>query len=231
MALRMRKILLFLFSHRFLAIARWDLHLLRVRFSNALSWQAGRLRGFVATRNSPVFLNLGSGPRGIEDGHWVNIDAFWDRNVHYLLDFSRRFPFEESSFAGVLCEHVLEHFSLDDGERIARDVLRILEPGGRFRVIVPDGELILRRYLDTPKELVDWRGEGDKTPMEIVNSVFRQRYEHQFLYDWPTMKKMLSSAGFREVFRSKYGECLQSLSIVIDDPKYQWESLYVEAVK
>lgn len=227
----MRKFLLFLFSHRLLAITRWDLHLLQVRLSNALSGQTGRLRGFIASRSKPVFLNLGSGPRGLDDDHWVNVDAFRDRNVHFLLDFSRRMPIEDSTFAGVFCEHVLEHFSLVESEKIAREAWRIIEPNGRFRVIVPDGELIIRRYLDAPKDLVAWRGEGDKTPMEIVNSVFRQRYEHQFLYDWPTMKKMLSAAGFREVFRSKCGENLHGLPIVLDDPKYEWESLYVEAVK
>lgn len=126
---------------------------------------------------------------------------------------------------------MLEHFSLDDGESIAREVWRILEPGGRFRVIVPDGELIMQRYLYAPKELVAWRGEGDKTPMEIVNSVFRQRYEHQSLYDWPTMRKMLSAAGFSEVHRSRFGENVHGQPAVLDDPKYEWESLYVEAVR
>lgn len=227
----MRKLLLSLFSHRLLAIARWDLHLFRIRLSNALSGQGVRLRGFVETRKKPVFLNLGSGPRGVDSDQWVNVDAFWDRNVHFLLDFSRRMPFVDSTFAAVFCEHVLEHFSLKDGEKIAREVWRILEPGGSFRVIVPNGELIMRRYLDAPKELVAWRGEGDKTPMEVVNSVFRQRYEHQFLYDWQTMEKMLSAVGFTEVHCSKYGENINGLPSVLDDPKYEWESLYVEAVK
>jgi predicted SAM-dependent methyltransferase len=227
----MRSLVLFLFSHRFLAIARWDLHLIGVRLSNAVIWQARRVRRFLATRQHPVFLNLGSGPRGVEDAHWVNVDAFKDKNVHFLLDISRRLPFPESSFKGVFCEHVLEHFTLEDGAKIAREVCRILEPGGRFRIVVPDAELVVRHYIDAPKELVAWRGEGDETPMEIVNSFFRQRYEHQFLYDWLTMEKVLLAAGFSKVSRSKWGENVHGFPIVLDDAKYEWESLYVEAVK
>lgn len=103
---------------------------------------------------------------------------------------------QNESFDGVFCEHVLEHFSLAEGESIAREVHRVLRSGGCFRVVVPDAELVLRRYFDTPQELVNWRGSGQETPMEIVNLYFRQRYEHQFLYDGQTMEKMLLRARF-----------------------------------
>ena len=67
--------------------------------------------------------------------------------------------------------------------------------------------------------------------MEIVNVYFRQRYEHQFVYDWQTMEKMLSKAGFDVVCRSAFGQGRKCLPIVLDDKKYDWESLYVEALK
>jgi len=99
---RVRNLLLFLFSHRLLALARWDLHFLRIRIRNALTLQRRRLRRFVATRQRPVFLNLGSGPRGMDEPHWVNVDGFRDRHVHFELDFSRPLPFDDNSFDGVL---------------------------------------------------------------------------------------------------------------------------------
>jgi len=178
-----------------------------------------------------MFLNLGSGPRGIDDGHWVNVDGFRDHNVHYLLDFGRPLPFPDESFDGVFCEHVLEHFSPEDGERLAHETYRILRPGGCLRVVVPDAESVLLRYFDSPNEMVARRGVGGETPMEIVNLFFRQRYEHQFLYDWPTMQKMLLRAGFDAAFRSAFGQNGYCPPAVLDDAKYEWESLYVEAVK
>lgn len=228
----MRSILLFLFSHRLLAIARWDLHLLAVRARNALTDQPCRIRAFLATRQRPTFLNLGSGPRGSEDPRWVNVDAFHDRNVHFLIDFNRRLPFPSSTFDGVFSEHVLEHFSLEDGELLAREVHRVLRPGGCFRIVLPDAALLMRCYFDAPSELVAQRNAPPgTTPIEAVNLYFRQRYEHQFLYDWETLDSMLARAGFVTRVRVAVGEARFSQDIVLDDEKYAWESLYAEAVK
>jgi predicted SAM-dependent methyltransferase len=227
-----RDFLLFFFSHRFLAVARWDAHFARLRAWNAITLQRLRVRNFLARSETPLFLNLGSGPRGVDNVHWLNVDGFRDQKVHYLLDLGRQLPFPTESFDGVFCEHVLEHFSLEDGLKLAREVYRILRFGGSFRVVVPDGELIMRRYFDAPDQLVEWRGAGQETPMEIVNMYFRQRYEHQFLYDWPTMEKVLLSAGFGTVSRAAFGQGRHCPpSTILDDKKYEWESLYVEGLK
>ena len=226
-----RNLLLFLFSHRFLAVARWDLHLLLIRCWNAITLSRRRIRKHVLARQAPLFLNLGCGPRGISDPHWVNVDGFRDRNIHLLLDFSRPLPFPDESFDGVFCEHVLEHFSLEQGQRLAREIRRILRSGGCLRVVVPDAELVLRKYFDAPGELVARRGGGDDTPMEIVNSYFRQRYEHQFLYDWSTLQKVLVREGFKIVSRVSFGQERICKAITLDDKKYEWESLYAEALK
>jgi predicted SAM-dependent methyltransferase len=218
------------FSHRTLAVARWDLGLLGVRLRAALTGQRARIRRFVATRASPVLLNLGAGPRGIDDSHWVNVDGAPAVGVRFLVDLRRPLPFDDGAFDGVFCEHVLEHFSQADGERLAREVRRILRPGGVFRVIVPDAELVLKRYFEAPGELVADRGEGQGTAMEAVNSYFRQRYEHQFMYDWPTLARTLRRAGFRIVVRCCYSPAAPARTPWrIDDAKYASESLYVEA--
>jgi predicted SAM-dependent methyltransferase len=180
-----------------------------------------------------VLLNLGAGPRGVDDGHWVNVDGFRDAGVHFVVDLQRPLPFADASFDGVFSEHVLEHFNEDDGLRLAAEVARILRPGGVFRVIVPDGEFVMRSYFDDPDELVRYRGSGEpgETAMEMVNSFFRQRYEHQFMYDWPTLRRLLERAGFGGVTRSAYGACAAEPRLVLDDVKYERESLYVEARK
>ena len=225
----MRRLALFLFSHRLLALARWDAHFMVVRLINFLNGQKGRIRSFLTTRSSPVYLNLGSGPRGKDSDHWVNIDGYKDRNVHFRLDFSRTLPFLDNTFDGAFCEHVIEHFTYEDGQRVCAEINRVLRPGGVFRIVVPDAGLIVRSYIDHPGKLAAYRGLADSTDMQAVNDLFRQRYEHQFLYDWPTMEKMLLAAGFCEVSLCKPGEG-QCGDLLIDDEKYAWESLYVEAV-
>ena len=227
----LRDFLLFIFSHRLLAILRWDLHFLRVRIWNVITFKKRRIQRALSSYKKPLYLNLGSGPRGIEDAHWLNVDGFRDCNVHYLLDFSRPLPFPNETFDGVFCEHVLEHFSLDEGQRLVQEVYRILTVGGCLRIVVPDAELILRRYIDAPDELVAHRTSGNETPMEIVNSYFRQRYEHQFLYDEASMKAMLLRSGFNKLSRVSFGSGKCCDAIILDNGKYEWESLYIEAVK
>lgn len=225
----MHKLLRSLFSHRFLALARWEFHFWGVRAANALTGQKRRIAATLAARRRPVYLNFGSGPRGLADERWINVDGFKDNNVHFLFDLGRPLPFQDGTFDGVFTEHVLEHFTLEDSERIACELSRILAPGGTLRIVVPDAEKIVRTYLNDPKALVAWRGETG-TAMETVNSVFRQRYEHQFLYDWPTMEAMLRRAGFPRVRRAAFGHGEASV-LVLDDAKYEWESLYVEACR
>ncbi|HEY1750137.1 MAG TPA: methyltransferase domain-containing protein [Caulobacteraceae bacterium] len=229
----MRRLLLFLLSHRSLATLRWDIHFMWVRLGNWAGGQRSRAARLVSSRSAPVLLNLGAGPRGRDDGRWVNVDGYNDANVHLLVDLQRRLPFADASFDGVFSEHVLEHFTEEDGLRLASDVARILRPGGVFRVVVPDGEFVMRSYFDDPEGLVRYRGAGEpgETAMEMVNSFFRQRYEHQFMYDWPTLRRLLERAGFAEVLRCAFGQSPAGLGLQIDHEKYQRESLYVEARK
>lgn len=224
-----RRLLLFLFSHRLLAIARWDIYFLLLRCRNLITFQRARIVRFLRERETPTFLNLGSGPRGLADCKWINVDGFRDQNVHFLIDFSRPLPFPDGSFAGVFCEHVLEHFSLENGEKLMRDVRRILTDDGIVRLIIPDAERIIKTYYEQPNDLISHRNAGDLSAMEVVNVYFRQRYEHQFLYDWETLEQMLRSTGFHKVVRSTFGQPGLLPAIVLDDPKYAWESLYVEA--
>lgn len=226
----MRRFLLFFFSHRTLALIRWDIHFTTLRLKNFLTFAGARARNQLA-KNGTEYLNLGSGPRGVADGSWLNIDGYPDRNVHFQFDLTRRLPFPNDSFAGIFSEHVLEHFDLEQGRELLRECLRVLRPGGVLRLVVPDGETILKTYCDRPGELVARRATADSFPIDAVNSFFRQRYEHQYIYDWPMMQRVLTDLGFSDVRRVSHKKAAASHALVLDDEKYAWESLYVEAAK
>ena len=227
----MRRLLLFTFSHRTLALVRWDLHFLAVRFKNCVFRKKRKLLRTIAAGERPIYLNLGSGPRGLADRHWVNVDGYMDTNVQYLMDFGRQWPFPDSSFDGIFCEHVFEHFDFEQGQRLLRESLRVLQPGRSIRIIVPDGGKILRTFCENPTELLAHRQTETACEMEAVNSYFRQRYEHQFTYDWQLLKHQLAQAGFDRISEVSFGEGDASSQLLLDDERYAWESLYVEASK
>ena len=231
MKLLIRRILLSLFSYRVLALVRWDLHFISVRFRNLLSCQPSKCSKRIERAARPLYLNLGSGPRGKSDDHWFNVDGYDANNVQCLMDFCRPWPFPHNSFDGIFCEHVFEHFDFEQGAWLLREALRVLRPGGAIRIIVPDGEKIIGTYRDSPSELLAHRDTGKNFAMDAVNSYFRQRYEHQYIYDWASLEHQLIQAGFQNAARVSYGEGNVSKSMLLDDQAYLWESLYVEASK
>lgn len=216
----MRRLLLAIFSHRTLALIRWDLRLLKMRLTNA-----GR-----PDLSGRLHLNLGSGPRGLSDRAWLNVDGYRDRNVDHLMDFVRPWPLPCAAFEGIFSEHVLEHFDPEQGLFVLGECFRVLRPGGVIRIIVPDGEKIIGSYVGNRKVLLDHRGTVTGCAMEAINSYFRQRYEHQNMYDFEYLAHQLRASGFVQPVKLAYGGG-RDRAVVLDDPAYEWESLYVEAVK
>ena len=227
----LKPLILSLLSHRTAAVLRWDLHFLKLRIGTTLGGTASKIAQQIAGSPRPLYLNLGSGPRGIASPHWINIDGYPDTNVQHLVDISRRLPIPDNSFDGIFSEHVQEHFSLDDGIALLRECHRILVPGGWLRIVMPDAEKIMRTYFDNPSELMSHRPAPSGIAMETVNDYFRQRYEHQCLYDFDLARHALEAAGFTHVTRSSFTDGRSPREMILDDSKYAWESLYVEAAK
>jgi predicted SAM-dependent methyltransferase len=228
----MRKILLNLFSHRTLALLRWDIHFMQTRMGNWFFSKNSVIKAWLKQQPAKRFLNLGSGPRGIIDPNWFNIDGFKDKNVQFVCDFNKPLPFPDNLFDGIFCEHVLEHFDYDHGTRLMKECLRVLKPGGVVRIIVPNGKTILKSYFDDPAFVVKYKECKTKFPMEAVNTWFYQRYEHQCIYDADYLTDMLLQAGYSNAKEASYQHAvLATPELLLDDPKYNWESLYVEAAK
>lgn len=228
----MRKLLLSIFSHRSLALLRWDFHFLKIEINNLLFFNLKKFNKIIGEKGEIKLLNLGSGPRGIVDNKWINIDGFKDKNVHYLCNFSKKLPFVDNLFNGIFCEHVLEHFDYENGQNLMKECLRILKNDGVIRIIVPNGRIILNDYFNNPQKIVTYKECTTGEPMEAVNKWFYQRYEHQCIYDAPYLIDMLKKAGFKDAVEVQFKtQKLSKLDLNIDDEKYAYESLYVEAIK
>ena len=226
-----RKALLSVISHRSAATLRWDFHFMRIRFLARAQGVPSRIAEQIASSPRPLYLNLGSGPRGVASPNWINVDGYPDANVQHLVDLSRPLPFADSTLDGIFSEHVQEHFSLEDGIELLKECHRILVPGGWIRLVMPDAERIVKTYLEKPAQLIAHRAVPSMKPMEAVNSYFRQRYEHQCLYDFDLASYAFIQAGFTDIARAEFGKGEGPRDLMLDDPKYAWESLYIEARK
>lgn len=180
----------------------------------------------------PVRLHLGCGE--IYKPGWVNIDVYHipPCTPDLLLDLRRPLPFPDKSCTEVYSEHVFEHLPFPhDARALLRETLRVLAPGGRVSIGVPEPRTVLAAYLaDTPEPYFDYffhhpsvaRHLGTK--MEAVNWLFRQGGEHHFIYDFPTLEKFLLETGFQRVARRDFDPAR-------DSETRRHGTLYVDAWK
>lgn len=178
---------------------------------------------------------------------WVNIDSY---PAELALDVTWGLPFADGAADYVFMSHILEHLYYPDGALgLLQEVRRVLAPGGRVRIIVPDVEKCLRAYVDNDQtffknrmetwtwwdepntrleDFLAYSGAGPR-PSSLHNS-------HKFGYDFETLSHILGQAGFETIERSDYMEA-EDLILRVDDvslvagAKYGGEtySLFVEA--
>lgn len=190
-------------------------------------------------------IHIGAGQDRLPD--WVNIDGY---PAELALDVTRGLPFADGAADYVFMSHILEHlFYPDDALSLLREVQRVLAPGGRARIIVPDVEKCLRAYAEESKvffngrkETWHWWGDTNTRLEDFLayagagprpSSFFDS---HKFGYDFETLSHILYKAGFTSVKRSDYMAAADPV-LRVDDisrvagAKYGNEtySLFVEA--
>jgi predicted SAM-dependent methyltransferase len=187
-------------------------------------------------------VNIGCGP--MPTPGWINLDVLPFPNVYYW-DCRRGLPFLDNAVAAIYSEHSFEHLDLEtEAKPYLQECLRVLRPGGVLRLVVPDAGAYLQIYGKSWESFAkmrplernhqNWRDRWSphtfSTQMEFINFVFRQDYEHKFVYDEETLLLFLRTAGFSKAIRQSYGVSADP-EMTRDREDRNKESLYVEAIK
>jgi SAM-dependent methyltransferase len=99
-----------------------------------------------------IRLHLGCGAHILPG--WINIDTVQRPGAPSIhLDIGDM-PFVAGSVTEILAEHLMEHLDFAAEQRVWREIARVLRPGGRFRVEVPDFDWVCRSFVDATD---DWR--------------------------------------------------------------------------
>ena len=97
-------------------------------------------------RKKRRLLEIGPGAQRIPGFETLNIAFSGD--VDYVGDAARPLPFRDGEFEVVYASHILEHIPWYQTVDALREWARILQPGGRLEIWVPDGEKICRAFLE-----------------------------------------------------------------------------------
>jgi SAM-dependent methyltransferase len=121
--------------------------------------------GMALVRSGGLILDCGAGQRDIYFENVVNFEIV-DYDTTDVLGVGEELPFRDGSFDGVISVAVLEH--VRDPFRCAREIVRVLKPGGKLYCAVP----FLQPLHGYPNHYFNMTHEGLRAlfdgPMEIT---------------------------------------------------------------
>ena len=141
-----------------------------------------------------MHLHIGGQER--KDG-WQVLNVLPGAHVDHVGDLRDLSQFGDSSVANVYASHVLEHVNQNEIQAVLRGVHRILVPGGKFMVAVPDMDVLCHLFINPlASQEIKWHamrmmfgGQIDAHDFHYIG------FNEQFLRD------LLRGAGFTEVAR------------------------------
>jgi predicted SAM-dependent methyltransferase len=129
-------------------------------------------------------------------------------------DIVQGLPVAPNGCKGVYCSHVLEHLCLADCQRALLNTKEILEPGGIFRMVIPDLEASIQRYLHTEsaqaasnfmRETCLGHETRERGVMGML-SAWLGNSPHLWMWDFKAMNEALHEAGFVDIRRAEFGD-------------------------
>jgi predicted SAM-dependent methyltransferase len=151
----------------------------------------------------------------------------------------------DGSASGVYCSHVLEHIPRDDLPAALRNTLKILAPGGMFRMIVPDLRWRVLHYLSSLDRGDRYAADkflascilGKATKPKSALTALREYFgnsAHLWMYDFEEMKALLETAGFEKVRKCDLGDGDPMFELVEEKNRFfegNERELAIEAIK
>ena len=139
---------------------------------------------------------------------WMTFDIDYEADVRG--DLTKTLPFGDDCFEIVYLSHVLEHIPWYQTVDVLKELHRILKPGGRVEVHVPDFAKIVDGYRSWPKPVEGgedwWTANDNHDPGLWLNGRLMrgpatpgepEHYWHRTLFDRQHLENCLERAGFK----------------------------------
>jgi len=181
-------------------------------------------------------LNIGTFTNMAHYG-WLNLDIvqlhdYAKANLYKFIhmDATQTMRLNNESVDLMATSHMLEHLNYNEGLHFLKDCFRVLKPGGVIRIAVPDGEKMMRMYLEKKLDVFDDVNQNcAKNKSQAVKLWSVLIDQHKIIYDWETLKQIGEEAGFvveRRAFNQGHQQIINEVVDMLPD-----ESIFVEMIK
>jgi predicted SAM-dependent methyltransferase len=175
-------------------IARYRKTFSPIVFSIAI--YVGKLRRLVVRPVLPVvegdqrYLHLGCG--AVNNPLFINVDIVPRPHVHYVRKIDNLGPFDDRTVDLVYACHCLEHYAHAHVLDVLIEWCRVLKPGGRLRLSVPDFDVLTTVYLENGRQISPLLAPllgGQNDAFDYHKAAFNMGY----------LSELLLEAGFSHV--------------------------------
>lgn len=131
---------------------------------------------FYLKTHSEILLNVGAGKSKYKNWFATDITTL---DITKETDFEKYF--RNKKIDKILAEHVLEHLSNEDLEKMTKNFYKYTSQGAVIRIAVPDGFHVDKNYIDRVKP--GGFGEG--------------AHDHKNLFNYKTLTDVFEKTGFK----------------------------------
>lgn len=214
-------------------------------FTLATSERGTAERGFPVDAGPKI--NIGSGISGAPG--WINIDnsptvflsripvvrrmsriPHWPADVR-RVDARKGLPFRDATVGYIYSSHTFEHFTWEEALEVAKECLRILQPGGVLRIVVPDLGVLIRDYLRDASPLASHSFLHRLSLGHDIFDLLHPGSHHSQMFDEKSLVHLFQEAGFASPAVMAFGQSLIPDIAQVELDSRKRESLYIEALR
>jgi SAM-dependent methyltransferase len=151
-------------------------------------------------------------------------------------DATRKLPLADQTADVLYSSHTLEHMDQREALAFLAEAKRVLVPGGVLRIAVPDLFQLTRRYVESRDadafvaSLLLTVPKPRSLRARVVRAFLGDRH-HMWMYDGPSLVRLLTAAGFRSAVVQPPGETVIKNPGPLNLRERSHESVYVEALR
>jgi len=170
-----------------------------------------------------------------------SLNVVFPKNIKYG-DIVNGLNVSKNTYDGIYCSHVLEHLSYFDLKKALHNTYEYLKPGGIFRMVLPDLEILCREYVNevnkkNPKSSLRFMNDSllgvteRKRGLKQIITNMLGNSKHLWMWDYYSLSEELREVGFSDIRRCKFNDSNDEMFLRVEEKDRFRNCLSIEVIK